>query len=193
MSLLCTLLAISGPAYAGGIGITGMAATHSEKVYFYDQDSNQYSDIQLRPTTGFGVEALLGDRDDRLIGLMKAYYMTDFQATESSVDTGNLQGPFTIPLDEDFKYRSVGVFTAGLQWGLWGDPTGLQINLLTSLGAGAITPDSTEFLLAEIGPGIHYVINKKYVVHAEAVYHLRFRKTFSHGGGLTAGVRYYFD
>ncbi len=193
MSLFATLLALSAPAHAGGIGVVGLAATHTEKVYFYDQDSTQYSDIQLRPTTGFGLEALLGDRDDRLIGLMKVYYFTDFQATESNVDTGDLQGPFTIPLDEDFRFRSVGVFTAGLQWGLWGDPTGLQINLVTSLGTAAITPDSTEFLLAEIGPGVHYVINKKYVVHAEGVYHLRFRKSVSHGGGINVGVRYYFD
>ncbi len=193
MTLLATLVALSGPAQAGGVGVVGLAATHTEKVYFYDSESNQYSDMQLRPTTGFGLEALLGDRDDRLIGLMKVYYFTDFQATESSVDTGNIEGDLTIPLDPDFKYRSVGVFTAGLQWGLWGDPTGLQINLLTSLGTAAITPDSTEFLLIEVGPGIHYVLNKKYVVHAEAVYHLRYRKNVSHGGGVNVGVRYYFD
>ncbi len=193
MSLFLTLAALSGPAHAGGIGVVGLAATHSEKVYFYDSESNQFSDIQMRPTTGFGLEALLGDRDDRLIGLMKVYYFTDFQATTDNVETGGGTGPYTIPLDDDFRTRSVGVFTAGLQWGLWGDPTGLQVNLVTSLGTAAITPDATEFLLVEIGPGVHYVINKKYVLHAEAVYHFRFRKTASHGGGLNVGIRYYFD
>jgi hypothetical protein len=193
MSLLATLVMLASPAQAGGVGVIGLAATHTEKVYFYDESSNQYSDIQLRPTTGFGVEALLGDRDDRLIGLMKAYYFTDFQATADRVDTAAIEGDPTIPLDPDFKYRSVVVFTAGLQWGLWGDPTGLQINLITSLGTGAITPDSTEFMLVEVGPGVHYVLQKKYVLHAELVYHLRYRKSVSHGGGLNVGIRYYFD
>lgn len=193
MSLFATLVMLTAPAQAGGIGVLGLAATHSEKVYFYDENSTQYSDIQLRPTSGFGFEAMLGDRDDRLIGLMRAYYMTDFQARAGNVQTGNIQGELTIPLDDDFRFRSVGVFTAGLQWGLWGDPTGLQINLVTSLGAAVITPDATEFLLVEVGPGVHYVINKKYVVHAEAVGHLRYRKSPSFGGGLNVGVRYYFD
>ncbi len=193
MSLFAALVLLSSaPTHAGGVGLVGLAASHTEKVYFYDEDGAQYSDIQLRPTTGFGLEALLGDRDDRLIGLMKFYYFTDFQAKAENVQTGNVQDP-TIPLDPDFTFRSIGVFTAGLQWGLYGDPTGLQINLVTSLGTGAITPDSTEFLLVEIGPGIHYVLNKKYVLHAEAVGHLRYRKSVSYGGGVNLGVRYYFD
>ncbi len=214
MSLFAALVLLSSaPTHAGGVGLVGLAASHTEKVYFYDEDGAQYSDIQLRPTTGFGLEALLGDRDDRLIGLMKFYYVTDFQAKAENVQTGNVQDP-TIPLDPpasngwcpmwrtpetaswcspDFTFRSIGVFTAGLQWGLYGDPTGLQINLVTSLGTGAITPDSTEFLLVEIGPGIHYVLNKKYVLHAEAVGHLRYRKSVSYGGGVNLGVRYYFD
>ena len=194
MTLIATLALLSGPAHAGGIGITGLAGMHSEKVYFYDSESNQYADSQLRPTVGFGLEALLGDRDDRLMGLMKFYFISDSQPTADRVDRpSGVEGPFSTPLDEDFTQRPVGMFLAGLQWGLWGDPTGFQLNLTTSLGAGALTPDTTEFMVAEIGLGAHYVINKKFVLHGEALYHLRYRKSIRPGGGVNVGVRYYFD
>ncbi len=194
MSLIATLALLSGSAHAGGIGITSIDGVHSEKVYFYDADGNQYADTQLRPTVGFGIEALLGDRDDRYMGLMKFYLISDSQPTKERVDRPEgVEGPFEIPLDPNFTQRPVGMFLAGLQWGLWGDPTGFQLNLTTCLGAGALTPDTTEFMVAEIGLGAHYVLNKKIVLHGEALYHLRYRKSIRHGAALNFGVRYYFD
>ena len=89
--------------------------------------------------------------------------------------------------------RNIGIATAGIQWSLLGDPSGLSFNLLTNIGAAAITPDLTEFAYAEIGPGVSFAFDSSIQVFAEAYYQPRWRKGFTHGAGGAAGVRYLFD
>ena len=89
--------------------------------------------------------------------------------------------------------RPMGIATAGLQWGVLGDPTGVQLNIVANLGASFMTEDATEFLLAEAGVGAHYSLTETVQVNAEATYRARYRKGISHGGGVSLGVRYFFD
>ena len=193
-------LAISSSALAGGVGISTLGGAHTEKVSFYDGADTQYIDIQMRPTWGLTLEAILGDRDYKLMGLMRFSYLQD------SAPTGNVDEPagFVDRLDDDGNVippevpirtgtNDIGAISAGLLWGIWGDPTGFQVNTLTAVGAGILTADSTEYVFVEVAPGVQYTLNDQIQFHASAGYHLRFRKGASHGPTASAGVRYLFD
>ena len=199
---ICALatLAISRPATAGGVGISTLGGAHTEKVYFYDGADTQYVEIQMRPTWGLTLEAILGDRDYTLMGLMRFSYLQDSAPTadvekpegfiDNLDDDGNAIPP-EVPIRTD--PNPVGAISAGLLWGIWGDPTGFQVNALTAVGAGIFTGDSTEYLFFEVLPGVQYTLNDQIQFHAGAGYHLRFRKGASHGPTASAGVRYLFD
>jgi len=193
-------LAISSTAFAGGVGISTLGGANTEKVYFYDGADNQYIDVQMRPTWGLTLEAVLGDRDYKLSGLMRFSYLQDSAPTDNvdepagyvdRIDSNGDPLPPEVPIRTDAK--NIGAISAGLVWGIWGDPTGFQVNTLTAVGAGILTTDSTEYVFVEVAPGVQYTLNDQVQLHASAGYHLRFRKGASHGPTASAGVRYLFD
>jgi len=211
----CALVSLSlaSPAQAGGIGISVLGGSHSENVWFYDGAGSQYLEVQQRPTWGFGMEAILGDKDYKLLGVMRFSYVADaFPTTEVDLpkgfeerldSEGNDLGP-EVPVRQCDSstselylngdcFKETGEITAGLLWGIWGDPTGLQANVLTSLGAGALTSDSTEYVLVEIAPGVQYTLDDRVQLHMSFGYQARWRKGLAHGPRATAGVRYLFD
>jgi hypothetical protein len=198
-SVLASLF-LAAPAFAGGIGVSVLGGTHSENVWFYDGAGTQYLEVQQRPTWGFGMEAILGDKDYKLLGVMRFSYVSEAPPTtqvnlplayEERLDSeGNDLGP-EVPVRTDAK--EIGEITAGLLWGIWGDPTGLQANVLTSVGSGALTKDSTEYVLFEVAPGLQYTMDDRVQFHVSAGYQLRWRKGLAHGPRAMAGVRYLFD
>ncbi len=196
ISLLAGVVALtsaSAPALAGGLGLMGAAGMHQENVYFYDNSDTQYLQVQYQPSYGSGLYVMLGDRDDRVQGVMKMYWLRD---APPSYDVGPLPDGFDgdeaiIALREDS--RDIGIATAGIQWSLFGDPAGLSVNLLTNIGAAAVTRDLTEFAYAEIGPGVSFALDSSIQVFGEVLYQPRFRKVLTHGGGGSIGVRYLFD
>jgi len=105
-------------------------------------------------------------------------------------DEGNDLGP-EVPINT--ASREIGEVSAGLLWGIWGDPTGLQLNVLTALGAGVLTTDSTEYVLVEVAPGVQYTKDDRLQFYASAAYQGRWRKGLAHGPRAMAGVRYLFD
>jgi len=213
----CTVLglmataATATTAQAGGLGIDFIGGTHTEKVQFFDGSGSNFMEMQQSPTLGFGIQAVLGDRDDDLIGIMKFGYVLDSPASSSvstdidgwgGGDPTQVTGMF--PCDDDKVLaewknqgmcgaRGIGTISAGLQWRVWGDPSGFQVSLIPSVGAGIVTADSTEFLQVQFGPGMHYAVTKSMQVHADVVYQARFRKSLTHGASLTTGVRWLFD
>jgi hypothetical protein len=204
LGLLATTLA-STPAVAGGLGIDILGGTHGEKVYFFDTEGNKYNELQQASTWGLGFQTILGDRDDTLIGIMKFGYINDAPAS-SAVNTDRAEGfegdvsQVTARLDCEDKNagdpcgpRALATVSAGLQWRVWGDPMGLQVSILPSVGAGIVTTDSTEYIQLELGPGVHYAFSKQLQVHAEVAYQVRYRKVFTQGATLTSGVRWLFD
>ncbi len=186
-------------AYAGGLGVISTAGVHQENVFAYDTELTQYKIGQQRPMYGIGFQAILGDVDDDFVGVAKIYYLGDTPPQRAGVQEAAKSQGWNPSEDGDLEFaartgiRPMGVATAGLQWGVWGEPTGLSVNLVGNLGASFMTSDATEFLLAEVGGGAHYALSDTLQVNAEAVYRMRFRKDFFHGGGFNLGVRYFFD
>lgn len=185
----------STDAYAGGLGLVSAAGLHSEHVYAYSEDLTQYKVSQLRPTYGVGLQAILGDVDDDFVGVAKMYWIGDAPPQGDGVQQAardqGAEGDVTYAARQGV--RPMGIATAGLQWGVLGDPTGVQLNIVANLGSSFMTQDASEFLLAEVGVGGHYSLTETVQVNAEATYRARYRKEISHGGGLTLGVRYFFD
>lgn len=190
---------LSSTAYAGGIGLISTGGLHQEQVYAYDTELTQYKINQPRPIYGLGMQAILGDVDDDFVGVAKIYFLGDSPPNRAGIQASAVSqgwkeadnGELTFATREDM--RTMGVATAGLQWTAWGEPTGLAVNVLGNLGASFMTVDSREFLLAEAGVGAHYALSDMLQVNAEAMYRMRYRKGFAHGGGINVGVRYFFD
>src|SRR5688500_16310518 len=76
-------------AHAGGLGILATAGAHTEQLYFYssaDAEGNAYPSIadyeqfrigQTLPNFGSGLELVLGDRDDKIVGNCRFYWLMD--------------------------------------------------------------------------------------------------------------------
>ncbi len=200
-------LASATPALAGGVGVELLMGGHTETISYYDANSTQFNENQLRPTAGVAFQAILGDRDYELLGLMRVAFFNDAGPNidvvppDSYVAYTDEEGkelapvvPFTDTDDDgNADATSLGVISAGLQWGVFGDPTGFQFNVLTMLGAGILTSASTEFLLLEVGPGAHYAFSDEVQIYGQVLYHLRYRKGLSQGTAASVGVRYFFD
>ncbi|MCB9797847.1 MAG: hypothetical protein H6741_34640 [Alphaproteobacteria bacterium] len=207
----CALLGLSAAfapvAFAGGLGVIATGGLHQENIYVYDSydisspDTEQTIVYQQRPTYGFGIVGVLGDRDDRVQGLMKAYYLADTAPTSSGVvDAAEANGAvagtdgliFTLPREEG-DTRHLGIATAGVQWGILPDPGALQLVANTSLGAGVLTTDSTEFLIADVGLGATYSLSESLVLAGDVAYNMRIRKSLYHNANVNVGIRFMFD
>lgn len=199
--LIASIAALAGSmlfsttAYAGGLGVISTGGVHTEHVYAYSEDLTQYKVSQLRPSTGIGLQAILGDFDDDFVGVAKIFWLGDFgpqnQGIQAAAKAQGAEGEVTYALREGI--RPTGIAMAGLQWGVWGEPTGLEVNIITNLGAVFMTTDATEGLIAELGVGAHYALNDTVQVNAEVAYQARFRKTLAHSVGINLGARYFFD
>ncbi len=177
----------SVPALAGGIGVATTVGVHQEEVYWYDAALDQQFESQARPTYGGGLQIILGDKDDKVQGLVKFYGLGDAAPTAPS-DAGNAD---YVALREEM--RSVGYASAGIQWGLTGDPDAFMFCLNTSLGSGFLTSDMLEYANAEVGPAFTYMLADTIQLNGELVGSVRYRKGFTLASGVGVGVRYLFD
>jgi hypothetical protein len=185
----------SAAANAGGIGLLGTGGIHQTRVYYYDADDTQYLNRQNRPNTGFGFEAVLGDKDDRFLGVARGYYMMDMPAV--APDAELVDDPI-MAVPEGPTH--LGMATVGVHWGVIGDPTGFQAHIVSAVGAGIVTVDSStnegssqEFLLGEAGIGAHYHFARNLQIYADVTGGVRYRKLFSPVASGYLGFRYMFD
>jgi len=182
----------SSPARAGGIGVVATGGMHTDRAYYYNRDGQQGIDNQTQPQAGLGVEGLLGDRDDKILGLMRVYWLRD--APPDTPDTQGVEDP-VYPDYESLGPRDTAVAEIGVQWGLLGDPAGMQLTLTTLVGTGFYTSDSaaTEFFLGDVGIGGTYAIAEAVQLYANIGMNVRHRKIVSYGPAAYAGIRYLFD
>ncbi len=201
-----TLALFSATAEAGGVGVLATGGAHTENLYYYssvDPDGNaypslddydQYQTTETLPHMGGGFEFLMGDRDDKIIGVTRFYYLQD--AAQIDPATGSLPPgvtPGSVVSEHRDEVRHQGVGLIGLSWGLVGDPNKFQLNAVGHMGAAFITTDHTEFLSVDVGPGVSYRVARQVQVFADVTYQFRYRKGFTHSGNVFAGARYMFD
>ena len=191
MTLLGVLL--SSTAMAGGIGLITTGGMYSETVYFYDgsDELRQYQQSQNIGTYGTGMEFTLGDRDDKIIGVARGYWIQE-TPQQNPANSTSLVSPDDVVANWREKSRNVGMFSVGLQWAFW-EKEKLRLNAVAMFGSGFLTDDHTEFFIAEAGAGASYRITRNIDAHAELQYALRNRKGLRHGFNGYAGIRYLFD
>lgn len=196
MRLLTTLIALAftTPAFAGGFGILGSSGLHTQPVYYYDaQDTrDQYQVTQPILSYGTGFEVVLGDRDERITGVFRGYWLQDVAETHPS-DLNTEIPSNRVVADVRDDPRNIGIATVGVEFGILGQPDGFMFTGYAGMGAGFLTTDHTEFLQLELGPGVAYAFGRNIEAFANVVYLTRYRKGFFHGPNAYAGVRYMFD
>jgi len=186
---LASLTLFAGPAYAGGIGLVTTAGLHGDRVYSYEVDVNGVStqmapEDQMNPDFGGGLEIVLGDKDLKVMGIFRGYYLQDTRQQDPK------NGPVFNIRDTP---RDLGVVTAGLQWGVLGDPGGLQMTVIGTLGSGVFTDDFTGYALGEAGVGGTWMAARRVQVAASVVGGIRYRKRVYPTTNAYLGVRYLFD
>ena len=189
MFLFPALLLATDPALAGGIGIIGTGGVHADRVYGYEELANgdfdqQDPETQFNPHGGGGLEILLGDRDNRVMGVFRGYYVVD--GPQSAPAAGSI---YAI---RDTS-RGIGMATAGLQWTVWGEPDALAAIVTGNAGAGIFTDDRTEFLDLAVGGGMTKMLTTELQLQGNVTVGARYRKRFFAEAGATVGVRYLFD
>ena len=188
--LIVTAMTANSVAYAGAIGLQTTAGLHQDRAYFYSQSGEQGLDNQTRPNFGIGLEALIGDKDEKVQGVLKMNWIQDAPLKEP--DTGDTANAVYPPAHEQ-DTRHVGVLGLGIQWGLLGDPTGTQLNVTSVVGSGFLTTDNTEFVLLETGVGGTHNLTETLQLAGTLAATMRYRKGASFGPNAYVGIRYLFD
>ena len=141
IALASVALSFGSTAYAGAIGLNTTAGLHQQRAYYYSQDGGEQGiDNQYRPNYGVGLELMVGDKDEKVQGILRMNWLQDSPLNEP--DTGNVKDPVFPPAHEQDP-RNVGALGLGVQWGVLGDPTGTQLNVSAVVGTGFITTDNT--------------------------------------------------
>ncbi len=191
---IALLSCLSTPAFAGGIGLMGQGGFRNQTVYFYDSSDNmrQYSLSQALANFGGGLELLIGDRDDRIIGTFKGYYV--FESPERDPGTlTSLVEPANVVANWREEPRHIGVIAVGLQVGIIGDPSDKQLVAVADIGSGFLTRDHTEYLQVQVGAGGTIALSREIFLFGQAQYHMRAFKGLTHGASVSVGARYLFD
>ena len=182
-------------AVAGGVGVTMGGGFHQDEAYYYRDDGEQGIDKQRPLNSGVGAELLLGDRDDRVLGVVRGYMA--FDAPLSNPDPVELgEDPsydYTFPDVEAQPGAKVGAIAVGIQWGLWGDPNRFQVIATSLIGAPFWTTNNLETALFQGGVGASYTMNERFQFVGSLDGTARFRKSFSLGADVWLSARYMFD
>ena len=190
MFALLGLFASLPSANAGGLGLFTQAGLHQGYAYYYDLYGAQGIDSQYKPHYGVGIEGVLGDKDDRLKGIFRMSWNQDQPLTEPQVPA---EGEYFYSDEEAKGARNDGLIAIGLQWGIWGEPTGFEVVATTLLTSGFWTVDSLEYFVIDIGAGATYSPQENMQFFGVLSFAPRYRKQFALGGQATVGARVFFD
>lgn len=191
---LVGLALLPAEAHAGGVGVFGAAGARQDIAYYYQDDGVQGRDAQIKGAHSVGFEVLLGDRDDNIQGVIRAFGVFDKPVSDPDVSSvAEEYLPVSHPDYGALETKRTGSATVGLQWKLYGDPSKFQVIATTMMGAGFITRDNTEFAIFQPGAGVTYTFSERYQLVGTVNYNARFRKTLKSGGEALVGFRYMID
>lgn len=188
--MLSALLLLASPALAGGIGLIANGGFHGDRIYYYQENSigevEQMAPMdQLNPNAGGGLELMLGDKDYKINGFLRLYFLADAPVVAPA-------GDFVYNLRTD-EWRNLGVVDAGLQFGVLGEPQNFQMVLMGLVGSAVMTTDQTEYFHAQAGVGFTYTFARNFQAHAEIDGGVRYRKRIFPTANFVGGLRYLFD
>jgi len=201
--VMAASLLTASPAFAGGIGLLATGGAHTEPLYYYkNTDANQNplpsvdqyeqkSLVETLPNLGLGVDLALGDRDDKIIGDCRFYWMQDAPQV-SPTDAGATLKKDQITAAWRDTARNVGIGAIGLQWQIVGNDK-IHLNALGHVGSAFVTVDHTEFLALDLGPSVTYRATRQIQLFGDVDYMARYRKGLSHSVNAFLGARYMFD
>ncbi len=191
LRLFAALLLLASPAsaLAGGVGLVGTAGAHGDRVYSYTEDVNgvatqETPEDQFNPNFGTGLEIILGDKDLKVAGVFRGYYLQD--APQQTPSSGTIWNVRRVP-------RDLGMVSAGLQWGVLGDPGALQLTVVANMGAAVFTDDLAGYVTADAGGGGTWMASRHLQVAASVTGGARYHKRFFPAANAYLGVRYLFD
>lgn len=192
-SFLAAALFSTATAHAGGVGLLGTGGIHGDRVYYYKENAigefeQQAPYDQINPNLGGGLELVIGDKDYKINGTFRFYYLQDAPLQEPEDGCSD-----TLICNVRSTPRDVGMIDAGLHFGIFGEPERLQFVIVGMIGAGFMTVDQTEFIQAQAGVGGTYTMARHVQFHAEVVGGARYRKIVTPAVTGSAGVRYLFD
>jgi hypothetical protein len=188
--ILSAVLALAPlPALAGGLGIVTTAGAHGDRVYSYEEDVNGETtekppEDQINANYGAGLELVLGDKDNKVSGIFRGFYLQD--APQQDPKNGPIFNIRDVP-------RDLGIVSAGVQWGILGDPGTIQMTILGTIGAGVFTSDLTGYAFSEAGVGGTWMAARRVQLAASANGGIRYRKRVYPTVTGYLGVRYLFD
>lgn len=194
----------SAPAYAGGLGVLGIGGAHTERVFYYSNQSrngatltnvDDFRQFELNQTLlnlGGGLELVLGDRDDRILGSVRAYYQADFAQQDPAEITTEVAPDAVVAAFRE-EPRHLGFMMVGLSWGFLGNPNGLQFGAIGHVGGAVVTEDGSEFLAAQIGPMVTYKTSRQVQLFGDLQVQARVTRDVRPAAHLTIGARYLFD
>jgi len=192
-ALLVAAATFTTTAYAGGVGVFSQGGLYQERQYYHLDDPREgilgpFQESQMIPFGGLGLEVLLGDRNDRIAGLARIYW-------QAEGPQGDLAGtrPGNLVTNRREDTRHVGLFSVGLQGGLFGNPDVGMLTVIGLLGSGFLTTDHTEYVFGELGVGGTYRLGRSIELHGNLAGHLRFRKWARGGATGVMGLRVLFD
>ncbi len=152
----------SFPAYAGGVGVFVAGGAHTEQMWYHSnvaldasgqpvrlkdyRDYPKYELIETLPHAGAGLEFLLGDRDDRVVGTFRFAYMLD----GPQVDPGEVSNEVAqehVVADWRDTVRHVGVGSIGINIGLLGSPEPVRRSLARARAEEFTWPRSVDGML----------------------------------------------
>ncbi len=205
---LMTASLFASQAYAGGIAPFVIGGFHTESVPYYSTAANggngpafdspndyeQYFDVQLNPNLGAGLEFTLGDKDQVLRGVFRAFWFRDFATTDPALTVSNVK-PDALVSPYRADARDFIAFSAGLQAAaLRAVEDRLHFGPALHVGAGAVGEVKEMYMLIQPGVYTGFQINRNLEVTVEATYGLRIDKSeVSHGVIGAAAFRYLFD
>jgi len=193
MPILSALLLLPNSALAGGIGLVGSAGSHVDTVYsYYEVDSSgatnqREPDNQMNSNMGGGVELILGDRDNKILGVFRGYYLRDSaQKKPDNFQEGDIYAVREVP-------KPRGVVDAGIQWGLIGDPGNIQFTAVSTIGTAFLSDDLSEYYFIEAGLGGTWMAERHVQVAVSITGGTRYRKGFFPTANGYVGARWLFD
>ena len=201
-------LLLSLPANAGGLGLLATGGTHTEALWYHSNvemgtdgalaelsdisDYPKYTTTQTIMHMGGGMELVLGDRDERITGSFRFYYLGDAPQRDPAID--NEPGLESSQIVSNYRdeVRPIGMASIGMSWMLIGGGD-FRIGPVGHIGSGFLTTDHTEFFAINVGPGVSWRLNRSMFLNGDVSWQMRYNKRASHGVNGTLGIRYMFD